>query len=281
MSMAAFLTGGDCRAFRGIRSTVKALFDNGDGRVPAHKFDGKQWIQGNNWQIMHVIERLYDLCWDAEAAQWARLFGSDYGRYFYFSDGGTGQPASLFRKRAARKKQDAERIRRVSNMPKTGDDLSALSPNLYYAYPYVDGNWWSMGYDNGRCGGVVNSPARYFHEDGRTGLPAGVAALVSHVERDWYSLHLYNANAEPVRLWLTGGLYGTHRIQALKIGETAREVGSPRVLIELPPKHGARLDVIIARYAYRPSACPWKYTGQPAETLPQDADLRLLLSIPF
>lgn len=281
LSMAAFLTGGDVRTLRGIRSTVRVLFEQGGGNAPALNFNGQNWGKGDNWQVRHIVERLYDLCWDDETKKWMQMFGSGPGRFFYFGGGGTGQPAASFGNRSARWRQEAERLRNTSRKPSTGDELTEAGPRLYYAFPYVDGNWWSQGYDNGRCGGVVNSPVRYFHEDGRTGLPEGVAAVVSHVERDWFRLHLFNSKPESVRMWISGGFYGQHRIEAIKSGSALAQVGSPRVLLGLPPNFETQLDVIIVRCAYRPDAYPWKYRGLPAETLPQDRDLRVMLRIPF
>lgn len=279
MSMAAFLTGGDCRTLRGMRRTLKVMLEKGNGRMP-EKFDGTNWTQGNNWQIRHIAERLYDLCWDEEAKGIMMKSGSAVGRYLYFGGGGAGQPAATFRSRIARWKQYAEKFRNTSRMPRTGDELTELGPRLYNGFPYVDGNWWSQGYDNGRCGGVVNSPVRYFHESGRTGLPSGVAAVVTHVEEEWFRLHLYNSNAEAVRMWISGGFFGTHRIEAIKVGGEVKEVGSPRALLEIRGKSEAELDVVIIRYAYRPHAYPWKYRGVPAERLPE-GELRVLLRIPF
>jgi hypothetical protein len=230
---------------------------------------------------MPVIERLYDLCWDDEAANWVKLFGSGYGKYFYFGSGGTGQPASTFRERATWMKQQGEKIRSSNKVAKTGDDLAEISPDFFYGYHYIDGTWWSMGWDNGRCGGAVNPPVRYFREDGTTGLPDKVAAVVTHVEKDGFSIQLYNDNDGPVKMWLTGGFYGTHRIESVKAGEDIKTVGSPRMLIELPAKTEVALDVMILRYAYRPNAYPWKYRGLPAETFPVDRPLNQMLSIPF
>ncbi|MBN1809427.1 MAG: hypothetical protein JW909_10205 [Planctomycetes bacterium] len=281
-SIGAFLTGGDERIFRGLRSSVKVLFEAGGGNVPAHKFDGKSWTQGNNWQLMHVIERIYDNTWDAESAEWVKKFGSGYAKYFYFGAGGTGQPAASFRNRAEWMKQQAERVKnRTGGKPKTGDELTEMAPDFFYGYHYIDGNWWAMGYDNGRCGSVVNTPVRYFGEKGRTGLPAGVAAVVTHVEKDWLRMRLYNRNAESVRMWITGGFYGTHRIAAIRVGDNTKEVGSPRMLVELPAKVEVEFDIVMQRCAYRPNAFPWKYRGVAAEPLPEGKDLRTILNIPF
>ena len=110
-----------------------------------------------------------------------------------------------------------------------------------------------------RTGGCVNNPVRYFQEDYSTGLPPGVAAVVRHVEKDSVRLALYNANPDTTRLIVTGGHYGTHRIDTAN----EEEVGAPRVLVELPANGGGDLSLAITRCVYKPTHLPQRTRGAP------------------
>ncbi|KPK79842.1 MAG: hypothetical protein AMJ81_12710 [Phycisphaerae bacterium SM23_33] len=260
-TMSVLLTGGRTDHLSGLASTVRELFKHGENGQPASVFDGKTWRTGDRlaqrraYQITHILERMYDLTWSDESAGWVKAAGSDYGKALYF--GGVTDQAAVdrFQAGARQARRRLERTRSWARQPTTGDELKRYSPGYgtgYAGFPFVDGNYWSAGYDNGRTGGVVNAPIRYFRPDGSPGLPEGVAALVRSVTADAVKLELYNAGPQAARLILTGGHYGQHRIEDI----SGRKVGDRRAGLELPPGALARLTVRLKRWAYRPTHTP-------------------------
>ncbi len=265
-TMSVMLGGGETRWLSGLQSTVRALFRHGQAGRAATFFDGREWdatspqARRRAYQLSHIVERLYDLTWSDEAAGWVKAAGSEYGRGLYFDGVSDDAAVGSFRRGAAKARQRTEALRGWRRLPRTGDELKRYSPGYgtgYVGVPYVDGNYWSIGYDNGRTGGVVNTPLRYFAGDGRIGLPEGVAALVRSVKPDAVALELYNANDRSVRVVLAAGHYGQHRFETIN----ARKVGDARVLLELPGGALAKLQVRMARWRYRPRHDPLRPPG--------------------
>ncbi|MDA0348344.1 MAG: hypothetical protein O3C20_13175 [Verrucomicrobia bacterium] len=134
-------------------------------------------------------------------------------------------------------------------------------------------------------GEILYSQVRYFDgERKRTGLPPDVAALVTHIEKDWLELEVINLHAaEPRQLVIQGGAYGEHRFESVEFTQVAdiqppvRDVRNPRggmieqaltqnsmeldsraFTVNLAPGSGSKLRIKISRYASNPSFdFPW------------------------
>lgn len=100
-------------------------------------------------------------------------------------------------------------------------------------------------------GEMLHCSLRYFDADRkRAGLPEGVAALITRIERDAVDVELVNTNLfEARRMIVQGGAYGEHQI--LKAGAVG--VNAAWFEVRLEPGAGAKLTVSMKRYANRPS----------------------------
>jgi hypothetical protein len=134
-------------------------------------------------------------------------------------------------------------------------------------------------------GEMLYSQVRYFDgEKRRAGLPPDVAALVTHIEKDWIELEVINLNAaEPRQLIIQGGAYGEHSFESVEFTQVSdiqppvRDVRNPRsgmieqaltqksreiddraFTVNLAPGSGSKLRIKIKRYAGQPSFdFPW------------------------
>lgn len=134
-------------------------------------------------------------------------------------------------------------------------------------------------------GEMLYSQVRYFDGDSRrAGLPPDVAALVTHIEKDWIELEVINLNAaEPRQLVIQAGAYGEHDFVSVEFTQVSdiqppvRDVRNPRsgmidqavtqnsrelngraFAVNLAPGSGSHLKIKINRYASKPSFdFPW------------------------
>ena len=134
-------------------------------------------------------------------------------------------------------------------------------------------------------GEMLYSQVRYFDGDSRrAGLPPDVAALVTHIEKDWIELEVINLNAaEPRQLVIQAGAYGEHDFVSVEFTQVSdiqppvRDVRNPRsgmidqavtqnsrelngraFAVNLAPGSGSHLTIKINRYASKPSFdFPW------------------------
>jgi hypothetical protein len=271
---AAFLDRGDARHAAGLVSTVKALFANAREGLPPTAYDPEQggWFRGDKWphHIPVLLDKAYVLTWDADLrklidaypvdrVKWLEQEFAEWCRFTYCGRGGLAVAEKAFdraRQRAERRMQKAAALAE----PKKGDDLTDVTLERVCDFAYVDGAQW--GGHNARCGGPSPGSVGYFSESGRRGLPAGVAALVRGVREDSVTLLVCNTNRKPARLLVTGGYYGQHRIKSVSSGGAGVDVNARRVLLELPARSLARLELTLARCAYPPTLTPQTNEGR-------------------
>ncbi|MBN1673643.1 MAG: hypothetical protein JXR37_21530 [Kiritimatiellae bacterium] len=134
-------------------------------------------------------------------------------------------------------------------LPFTGDQLRAHSPDPRFCR-------WLDGGTRTTYGGPSVAPIRYFHEDGKPGLPRDVAALVTRSDGDRLELLLCNTADASRRILLTGGFYGQDRFETLAADGQTTRLGAARALVELSPRSTVTLTFAVARFAYRPTARP-------------------------
>ena len=110
-------------------------------------------------------------------------------------------------------------------------------------------------------GGLLVSRLRHFDaQRRRSGLPPGVAALVSGMAADRTDLTLVNLGQEHRRVLIQAGGMGEHEFtEAAAIGERQRTaVNGGTVEIGLPPGTRIRLELGMRRFVRRPAlALPW------------------------
>jgi hypothetical protein len=107
----------------------------------------------------------------------------------------------------------------------------------------------------GRDGGLLNARLRYFdpaHK--RTGLPEGVAALVSEMSDSRTVVTLVNLNkATPRQVVVQGGAYGEHQIESVQVGGQSFSVNGSHFTANLGPGAGAGITLKMKRYSERPT----------------------------
>ena len=107
-------------------------------------------------------------------------------------------------------------------------------------------------------GGLLHVRLRYFDADEhRPGLPADVAALVSHLDADSATVELVNTSpSHPRRLTVQAGAFGEHSFTtATVLGDGAQtvDVDDSRFQVELPAGRSITLRLNMRRYAHAPS----------------------------
>jgi hypothetical protein len=117
----------------------------------------------------------------------------------------------------------------------------------------------------GRPGGLLNARLRYFDPDRkRAGVPADVAALVSELSDRRTTVTLVNLNAaEPRTVIVQGGGYGEHQLVSVTRAGKTVPIDSPLLTVRLGPASGQKLELVIERYANRPTVLhPWHRSRQ-------------------
>ena len=265
---AAFLGGGDPKYATGLVATTKALFANRENGLPAAAYAPSRggWFRGDKWphDIPVLLDKAYILTWDpalfklmdeypVDKVTWLEQEIASWSRFTYCRRGDLAQAEAAFERARSRAEKYMQKAAAATDL-KTGDDLTAVSLDKLADLDYVDGAQWAG--HNGRVGGPSPGPVGYFDASGRRGLPAGVAALVRHTDKGTVELLLCNTTAQPVRMTLTGGYYGQHRIDTFGHAGADLPIGARRVRIELAPRSLADIVLQLTRCAYEPSLRP-------------------------
>ena len=112
-------------------------------------------------------------------------------------------------------------------------------------------------------GGLNQGTVRYFVANdsgkGRSGLPAGVAALVDEAKGDRVGVQLVNLDrSEAKTVIVQAGMYGQHTFTSVEHGDETVRVGGKHVSVTLAPSAFVRLGLGLERYVNTPSyAFPW------------------------
>lgn len=264
---AAFLDRGNPAYAQGLVSTVQAMCANRENGLPCPAYSPEKggWYRGKRWphHIPTLLDRAYVLTWDpslaklmaeypVEKASWLETQFANWCNFTYNRMGDLTRAEAAFEHAASGAKS---RMRKAADAkPITGDDLTGASLHRLGDLDYVDGAQWAG--HNARNGGPSPGPVGYFDTSGRRGLPQGMAALVRHTGRDVVELLVCNTRSVPVRLLVTGGYYGQHRIDLLKSGGAEKRIDACRVVLELAPDSVAEVTLTLTRCAYQPTLKP-------------------------
>lgn len=270
---AALLDTADASWATGLESTVETVFRHGDEiGLPASSYMGPEVGWNRNKRALWVpvlANAAYNIGWDETLARrmgaypWKRAGGEEgyaarWFQFTYLGQGSLEEAAEWFDQ--ARTFSQARGRRAASAhaggfRPTSGDELRAYAPKPSdYKLDSIDGTLW-LG-DNGRSAAPSLGPVGYFHASGRRGLPEQLAALVRHSRKTSATILLYNAAPTPTILQLTGGYYGEHEIVRIQTGDGKHTIGGRSVLLELPPKSHAEIQLTLRRYAFPPSLTP-------------------------
>jgi len=271
---AAFLDGGDPQYAEGLVSTVKTMCAHREDGLPCPAYSPEQggWYRGSKWphHIPVLLDKAYVLTWDASLAKlmleypvdkvtWLEQEFANWCNFTYNRVGDLAQVEEAFERQVRRAR--GRMTRAASAKPTVGDDLTVVTLETLGNLDYVDGSQWAG--HNVRNGGPSAGPVGYFSGTGRRGLPKDVAALVRHTDRQSAALILCNARAEPVRLLVTGGYYGQHRIDSLESGTVRKRINASRIALELAPRSVAEVTLTLARCAYQPTLRPQSEEPKP------------------
>ncbi|MBQ4322096.1 MAG: hypothetical protein IJC35_07635 [Oscillospiraceae bacterium] len=102
-------------------------------------------------------------------------------------------------------------------------------------------------------GGLMYTALRYFHE-GRAGLPHGVGALVSNIQKDSVTVTLHNLNTEDKEIVIQGGCFGEHTFTSVSVDGAAPVPAEGKyVRVRIPAESGAELVLGMKRFSAKPS----------------------------
>jgi hypothetical protein len=122
-------------------------------------------------------------------------------------------------------------------------------------------NLMNGGNEPGTSGSLVHVRLRYFDPDRRrAGVPEDIAALVDTIEADRVAVTLVNVSQTEERtLVVQTGAYGEHTATEVTAGGRTWKVNSPWFTVRLANGAGARLIVMMQRYANQPTLdFPWE-----------------------
>ena len=93
----------------------------------------------------------------------------------------------------------------------------------------------------------------------RAGIPADVAALVDHIEKDYLKVHLVNTNPNEARsIIVQGGAYAEHQIKSMSFNGENWPVDDTHVNIGIAAGSGVHATIELQRYVNQPTATfPW------------------------
>ena len=143
----------------------------------------------------------------------------------------------------------------IDNNPATVTALLQLTQGaLHIARPP-----WSPTSPN-QGGAPLHARLRYFDPvNRRAGLPQYVAALVDKLEDDRVCVTLYNTSMlHEAVVTVQGGAYGEHLITFVSDGLWSHPVNGRSFDVRMRPGRGARLTILMKRYAGKPTLkFPW------------------------
>ena len=104
-------------------------------------------------------------------------------------------------------------------------------------------------------GGLLHVRLRYFDAlEGRPGLPADVAALVSSISEAGVTVQFVNTSPlHGRRLIAQAGAFGEHRITKAASAEEQVKVEGRHLAIDLPPGRSIRIALEMKRYCHQPN----------------------------
>ena len=86
-------------------------------------------------------------------------------------------------------------------------------------------------------------------------MPADVAALVDHIEKDSLNVQLVNTNPNEARsIIVQGGAYAEHQIKSVSLNGKKWPVDETHVNIRIAAGSGARATIELHRYVNQPTA---------------------------
>ena len=112
----------------------------------------------------------------------------------------------------------------------------------------------------GREGSLLSARLRYFDPvRRRAGVPEDVGALVSELKDDRTVVTLVNLSpTAPRTMVVQGGGYGEHQILSVDVNGKATPINARDFTVQLAPGAGAKLTLMMKRYANPPTAkFPW------------------------
>jgi hypothetical protein len=107
-------------------------------------------------------------------------------------------------------------------------------------------------------GALLFCRLRYFDpEQRRAGIPEDVAALIDSITEDSVVVTMVNMNpTEPRTVTIQAGAYGEHQVLSVSHGEWKQAVNKCSFNVRLAPGAGAKLVVIMKRFANQPTLNP-------------------------
>ena len=159
---------------------------------------------------------------------------------------------------------DFSRVRtqmeKVRNDPTTPDTRLSDNPNPFN--PATPGALVQLmtGGLTPRHGCPLHARVRYFDpENGRSGMPEGVGALVEKLADNSMTLKLVNTDPVAARdVVVQGGAYAEHQFTAVTIDGQKTAINESSFGVHLAPGAGATLEIDMQRYCNGPTfSMPW------------------------
>jgi len=259
----ALLLTGDQRYVDVWRGVIDKVNENArvvDGqRMYPHMYGDEGWYHFTPEPFDAGVLELY--YWSMRAEDRARVAGNRWIAYLQGED--PDYPVDALQASLDQVRRCVAGMRQDTTTPDTrlSDDMNRLNPATTEALTEL----MLGGLPTGRVGYPLHCRLRYFDPapggaaSGRAGLPEDVAALVEGMTADQVTVTLVNLSPVHERtVVVQGGAYGEHQFTAVTAGEQTVPATGAALTVRLAPGCGARLQIVMERYANPPTlAFPW------------------------
>jgi hypothetical protein len=219
-----------------------------------HMYGDEGWYEYRpNKYAQGALEVYY---WSMQRDDLKRL-DAESGWIGFLECNNAGYPEAALQADFSRVRAQMEKVR---NDPTTPDTRLSDNPNPFN--PATPGALLQLmtGGLTPKHGCPLHARVRYFDpQNGRSGMPEGVGALVEKLTDDSLTLTLVNIDPVAAReVVVQGGAYAEHQFKSVVVDGVETVVDDSSFAVHLAPGAGAKLEIGMERYVNGPTfAFPW------------------------
>ncbi len=244
---------GERKYLEAIKKHIQTLFDNGNDVLPAHLYDGNQWIPDDDKVTVamavqaSMLDDQYDPDFDSFIQRWYDNLRYPYSEMHLWS----------YFKIAP----DIDKIKEINgyaiyNANKHLEEIQALTslPDQPDNFPEIGGHWGlsmvPFGGLSAQRGEMPDLRAVYFDSDKNLGLPPGIAGLFERQNDEFTQVSLSNTTANNETIWLQAGfipraiqqVYINNSENSIVQGKFARVDVPAHSTVQVRLVHGTNVD---------------------------------------